>query len=97
MYVFLHNASVGPGGGGGGRGGTCPLPPRRGREYPKKIFFAHYMYGNGLVEFGVVWGGLGCFNGLHDGCPNISNSQTSLPRAIGSPTDSRAVLPRAEG
>ena len=57
------------------------------------------MYGNGLVEFGVVWGALGwfgvvwgCFNGLHDGYANRSNSQTSLP-----PTDSWTVLPRAVG
>ena len=55
------------------------------------------MYGNGLVEFGVFWRGLGCFNGPHGGYANRSNSQTSLPRAIGSPTDSRTVLPRAVG
>ena len=42
-------------------------------------------------------GGLGCFNGPHDGYANSSNLQTSLPRAIGSPTDSRTVLPRAVG
>ena len=53
------------------------------------------MYGNGLVEFGVFRGGLGCFNGPHDGYAN--NSQMSLPRAIGSSTDSRTVLPRAVG
>ena len=52
------------------------------------------MYGNGLVEFGVFWDVLGRFNGPHDG---YANSQTSLPRAIGSPTDSRTVLPRAVG
>ena len=32
------------------------------------------MYGNGLVEvrgvLGVFWGGLGCFNGPHDGYAN---------------------------
>ena len=61
------------------------------------------MNGNGLVEFGcfgvvgVFWCGWGCFNGPHDGYANRSNSQTSLPRAIGSPTDSRTVLPRAVG
>ena len=60
-------------------------------------FFAHYMYGNGLVEFGVVLGVLGCFNGPHDGYADRSISQTSLPRAKGSPTDSRTVLPRAVG
>ena len=58
---------------------------------------AHYMYDNALVEFGVFWGGLGCFNGPHDGYANRSNSQTSLPRAIGSPTDLRTVLTRAVG
>ena len=30
------------------------------------------MYGNGLVEFGVVLGVLGCFNGPHDGYGNRS-------------------------
>ena len=43
----------------------------------------------------MFWGSLGCFNGPHDGEANGSNSQTSLPHAIGSPTDSRTVLPRA--
>ena len=47
--------------------------------------------------FRVVLGGLGCFNVPHDGYSNISNSQTSLPRAIGSPTDSRTFLPLAVG
>ena len=51
------------------------------------------MYGDGLVGYGMVLGGLGCFNGLHDGYANRSNSITSLPR----PTDSRTVLPRAVG
>ena len=55
------------------------------------------MYGNGLVEFGVVWCVFGCFDGPHDGYANRSNSQTSLPRAVGSPTDLRTVLPRAVG
>ena len=56
------------------------------------FFFAHYMYGNGLVEVGF-----GVFNGPHDGYANRSNSQTSLPRAIGNPKDSRTVLLRAVG
>ena len=30
----------------------------RGRRFPKKNL-AHYMYGDGLVVFGVVWGVLG--------------------------------------
>ena len=59
-----------------------------------KTFSAHYKYGIGLVE---VWGGFECFDGPHDGYANRSNSQTSLPRAIGSPTDSRTVLLRAVG
>ena len=42
---------------------------------------AHHMYGDALVGFGMVLGGLGCFNGLHDGYANRSNSKTSLPRA----------------
>ena len=43
------------------------------------------------------WGVFECFEGPHDGYANISNSQASLPRAIGSPIDSRTVLPRAVG
>ena len=39
-----------------------------------------------LVGFGMVLGGLGCFNGPHDGYANRSNSKTSLP----SPTDSHS-------
>ena len=39
----------------------------------------------------MVWGVLGCFNGPHDGYANRANSQTSLTRAIGNPTDSRTV------
>ena len=53
------------------------------------------MYGNGLVEFGLFGGGGG--GGPQDGYANRSNLQTSLPRAIGSPTDSCTVLPRAVG
>ena len=45
----------------------------------------------------MVWWSLGCFNGPHDGYANRSNSQTSLPRAAGSPTDSQTVLPHAVG
>ena len=49
---------------GGEAGGTCPYPPRRGRgECPKK-FPRIFMYGNGLVVFGVVWGGLGYFEAV---------------------------------
>ena len=54
LYVFLHNASAGPR--GGSLGARAPNTQRRGRECPKKFCFAHYMYGNGLVEFGVFWG-----------------------------------------
>ena len=45
----------------------------------------------------MILAGFGCFNGPHDGYANRTNSQTSLPRAIGSPTDSRTVLLRAVG
>ena len=45
------------------------------------------------MGFGMVLGGLGCFNGPHDGYANRSNSIA----LIGSPTDSRTVLPRAVG
>ena len=56
------------------------------------------MYGNGFVEvWCVLEDGLGCFNGPHDGYADRSNTQTSLPRAIGSPTDSRTVLLCAVG
>ena len=71
-------------------------PPRRGCECPKKTFFSR-IYGNGLVEFGVFWDCLRCFNVPHDGYANRSNSQKSLPRAVGSPTDSQTVLPRPVG
>ena len=63
----------------------------------QKRNLAHYMYGDALVGFGMVLGGLGYFNGPHDGYANRSNSKTSLPRTIGSHTDSRTVLPRAVG
>ena len=42
------------------------------------------MYSNGLVD---VWGGFECLDGPHEGYANRSNSQMSLPRAIGSPTN----------
>ena len=49
----------------GEAGGTCPYPPRRGRgECPKKFFSRIYMYGNGLVVFGVFWGSLGYFKAV---------------------------------
>ena len=49
---------------GGEAGGTCPYPPRRGRgRCPKKISRI-FMYGNGLVVFGVFWGGLGYFEAV---------------------------------
>ena len=48
----------------GEAGGTCPHPPRRGRgECPKKNLRI-YMYGNGLVVFGVFWSGLGYFEAV---------------------------------
>ena len=50
LYVFLHNASVGPGGGGGG----VTSPPTKRPSVSEN--FAHYIYGNALVEFGVVLG-----------------------------------------
>ena len=52
------------------------------------------MYGNGLVEAcgvlgwsGVFLGGFEYFDGPHDGYANRSNSQTSLPQAIGQARD----------
>ena len=49
------------------------------KNSPKKKFSALYVMA--LVGFGMVLGGLGCFNGPHDGYANRSNSKTSLPRA----------------
>ena len=43
----------------------------------QKRNLAHYMYGDALVVFGMVLGGLGSFNGPHDGYAN--RSKTSLP------------------
>ena len=57
----------------------------------QKRNLAHYMYDDAFVGFGMVLGGLGFFNGPHDGYANRSISKTSLP------TDSRTVLPRAVG
>ena len=34
----------------------------RGRRFPKNL--AHYMYGDGLVVFGVFWVGLGYFEAV---------------------------------
>ena len=54
------------------------------------------MYGNGLslVEVLGVLGILGYFNGLHDHYANsYVNSQTSLARSIGGPTDFTNSLP----
>ena len=48
-------------------------------------------------SFGCVLGCFGCFNGPHDGYANGSKAQTSLSRAIGSPTYSKTVLLRAVG
>ena len=75
----------------GGLGARAtPLPS----EKAVSVFFSHYM---SIIMTIMVWGGLACFNGPHDGYANRSNSHTSLPRAIGSPTDSRTVLLRAVG
>ena len=35
----------------------------------------------------MFWGGFECFDGPHDGNTNRSNSQTSLLRVKGSPTE----------
>ena len=45
----------------------------------------------------MFWVGFKCFDGPHYGNAYSSNSQMSLPRAIGSPTDSWTVLLRAVG
>ena len=55
----------------GGGGGS---PPRWKNHKFKNIFRALYdiasIYGNGLWWFGRCLGGLGCFNGPHDGYAN---------------------------
>ena len=45
----------------------------------------------------MFWDGSECFDGPPDGYANRSNSQTSMPRPICSPTDSWTVLFRAVG
>ena len=51
LYVFYHNASAGPRRGrGGGGGARASHPHEEDVSVLKKI--GHYMYGNGLVEFG---------------------------------------------
>ena len=55
LYVLLHNASAGPR--GGEAGGMCPHEETAMSVLKKKIFISSiYMYGNGLVEFGVFRG-----------------------------------------
>ena len=79
------------------------MPPTLHEEDVSVVFFFFFflriictvMVWWSLGCFRVVWGVLGCFNGPHDGYANRSNSQTSLLRAIGSPTDSRTVFPRS--
>ena len=65
------------------------------------------VYGNGLCGLVEVWGVLGYFGvvwgfSMHRTTVMLtvkskSNSQTSLPRAIDSPIDSRTVLLRPVG
>ena len=78
-----------------GAGGHVPPPPPE--EMVSVLIVLRIIVGGGLGCFSVVWGGSGCFNGPHDDYANRSNSQTSLPHAIGRPTDSRTVLLRAVG
>ena len=45
----------------------CPYPPPPHEEAVVSVlkrFSRIYMYGNGLVVFGVVWGGLGYFKAV---------------------------------
>ena len=58
----------------------------------QKRNLAHYMYGDALVGFGMVFGGYGCFNGPHDGYANRSNSKTSLPYRFTDSSASRCRL-----
>ena len=55
----------------------------RGRRFPKRNL-AHYMYGD--------WDGYGCFNGLHDGYANRSNSKTSFAYRFTDSSASRCRL-----
>ena len=50
------------------------------------------MYGDALVGFGMVLGGLGCFNGPYDGYANRSNSKRSLPYRFTDSSASRCRL-----
>ena len=96
LYVFLHNASAGPRGAWGAR--ALPPPPE---EAVTVLKIAHYMI---LRVYTVIWWRFGVLwvvsmdrtTAMLDLSGN-QNSQTSLPRAIGSPTDSRTVLLRAVG
>ena len=48
-----------------GRLGACaPTPHQKAAVSVLKIFSRIYMYGNGLVVFGVFWGGLGYFKAV---------------------------------
>ena len=61
LYVLLHNASAGL---GGRLGARAPTPHEEAAVSVLKIFSRIYMYGNGLVVFGVFWGGLGYFEAV---------------------------------
>ena len=45
-------------------GARAPTPHKEAAVRVLKIFLRTYMYSNGLVVFGVVWGGLGYFEAV---------------------------------
>ena len=85
-----------PGGGGGGGARVRPIPNEEAVSVLNNFC-------SGIICTVMVWWSLGSFGVFqwtarpHDCHANRSNSQTSLPRAIGSPTDSRTFLSRAVG
>ena len=56
----MHNASAGL----GEAGARAPTPHEEAAVSVLKDFSRIYMYGNGLVVFGVFWGGLGYFEAV---------------------------------
>ena len=69
---------------------VCPHPQEEDVSVLKQFF-------SRIICTVMVWWSLGWFGVFHDGYANRTNSQMSLPRAIGRATDSRTVLPRAVG
>ena len=63
-YCTMPVPDPGGGGGGGVLGARAPTPHEEAAVSVLKMFSRIYMNGNGLVVFGVVWGGLGYFKAV---------------------------------